>query len=149
MTPTQPTYLLGPEAGVGQSRDHSRIPLRHSRPHCLDGHRSKRANLVGAREGGFACQADGVVGLTNQKDEPKTILEDNIRLIGGNRKNYSVSDDALLALDDQLAILDEIQPDVTEKGSLVYDVPQRAVSGSQLQVEDLYSEQRGRIDLGL
>lgn len=89
------------------------------------------------------------LSLTNRKDEPATIAEDNIRLIGGNGKNYSVSDDALFAVDDQSFLLEEIQPDNTESGTLVYDVPTRAVSGSKLQVEDFFSESKGRIDLGL
>jgi hypothetical protein len=87
--------------------------------------------------------------LTNRKDEPATIAEDNIRLIGGNGKNYSVSDDALFALEDQSFLLEEIQPDNTEKGKLVYDIPESAVSRSKLQVEDFFSESKGRIRLGL
>lgn len=87
--------------------------------------------------------------LTNKKDEPATILEDNIRLIGGNGKNYSTSDDALFAVEDAGFILEEIQPDNTEKGTLVYDLPKKAVSGAQLQVSDLFSDSTARIELGL
>lgn len=88
--------------------------------------------------------------LTNRKDEPATILIDNIRVIGGNGKNYSVSDDAILAAgDDQLLLLDEIQPDVTERGTLVYDVPKKAINGARLQVKDLFSDSTGQIRLGL
>jgi hypothetical protein len=89
------------------------------------------------------------VCLTNRKNEPATILDDNIRLIGGNHKNYSTSDDALFALDDQSFVLDEIQPDVTECGTLVYDVPRQAISGSKLQVSDLFSDSTGEIRLGI
>ena len=87
--------------------------------------------------------------LTNTEDEPATISEDNIRLIGGNGKNYSTSDDAILALDDQPLIFEEIQPDVTEKGAFVYDLPPAAVSGAKLRVEDFWSESTADIDLGL
>jgi uncharacterized protein DUF4352 len=87
--------------------------------------------------------------LTNRKDEPATILEDNIRLIGGNGKNYSTSDDAILALGGQTFLLEEIQPDVTERGTLVYDVPKKALNGARLQVEDLFSNSKGQIRLGL
>ena len=87
--------------------------------------------------------------LTNRKDEPATILEDNIRLIGGNGKNYSVSDDALLAVDDQSFVLEEIQPDNTERGTLVYDLPRGAVDGARLEVSDLFSDAKGRVRLGL
>jgi Domain of unknown function (DUF4352) len=114
----------------------------------------RTTKTVGEQTYGTGAKANGrfvivKLSLTNRKNEPATILEDNIRLIGGNGKNYSVSDDALLALDDQLNILDEIQPDVTEKGSLVYDVPRGAVSGATLQVQDLFSDAKGRVRLGL
>lgn len=87
--------------------------------------------------------------LTNRKDEPATILDDNIRLVGGNGKNYSVSDDALLATEDQSIILEEIQPDNTERGTLIYDLPRGAVDGARLEVSDLFSDARGRVRLGL
>lgn len=87
--------------------------------------------------------------LTNRKDEPATILDDNMRPIGGNGKNYSTSDDALFALADQSFLLEEIQPDVRECGKLVYDVPRRAVSGSKLEVTDLFSDSKGQIRLGI
>jgi len=109
---------------------------------------------IGDKSIGLDEQANGVfvvvkLELTNRKPEPATILEDNIRLIGGNGKNYSVSDDAILALDDQTFAFEEIQPDNTEDGSLVYDVPKSATSGAKLQVEDLFSSQKGQIRLGL
>lgn len=85
-----------------------------------------------------------------RKDEPATILEDNLRLVGGNGSEYTVSTDASLALgDDSVLLLEKIQPDVTKKGKLIYDVPPKAVSGSVLQVDDLFSGSTGEIDLGL
>ncbi len=87
--------------------------------------------------------------LTNRKDEPATISESAIKVIGGNDKSYTTSSDALLAFDDQTFILEEIQPDVTKSATLVYDVPETAVDGAQLQVEDLFSDAKGRIRLGL
>ncbi len=87
--------------------------------------------------------------LTNKEDEPATILEDNIRLVGGNGKNYSTSDDALFAFPDQSFLLEEIQPDNSEKGVLVYDLPANAVSGAKIEVTDLFSDSKGQIDLGL
>jgi hypothetical protein len=89
------------------------------------------------------------VCLTNRKNEPATILDDNMRLIAGNDKNYSTSDDALFTLADQSFLLEEIQPDVRECGKLVYDVPKRVVSGSKLEVTDLFSDSKGQIRLGL
>jgi len=87
--------------------------------------------------------------LTNRKDEPATISEDVIKVIGSNGKQYSTSSDALLAFPDQTFILEEIQPDVTKSATLVYDLPESAVSGAKLQVEDLFSDAKGRVRLGL
>lgn len=86
--------------------------------------------------------------LTNREDEPATILEDNIRLIGGNGKSYSTSTDAILAVEDTF-LLEEIQPDVSQKGTLVYDLPPGAVKGAKLEATDLFSDSKAEIKLGL
>jgi hypothetical protein len=88
------------------------------------------------------------VQLTNEKSEPATIMSDALTLVGGNGSAYSTSDDALLAVDDQF-LLEEIQPGLSESGTLIYDVPPSAVDGAELQVEDLFSDEKGRIKLGL
>lgn len=88
------------------------------------------------------------LSLRNEKNEPATILSDALKVVGGNKSTYSTSDDALLAVEDQF-LLDEIQPGVTETGTLVYDLPDSALAGAELQVEDLFSDEKGRIDLGL
>jgi hypothetical protein len=88
------------------------------------------------------------IALTNRKDEPATILSENLKLVGGNGKQYTTSDDALLAVDKPL-LLEEIQPDNTEKGTLVYDLPAKAVKNATLRVEDLFSDSTAQIDLGL
>lgn len=88
------------------------------------------------------------VELTNEETEPSTILSENLVLIGGNDSRYTTSDDALFAVDDAL-FFDEIQPGNTEAGTLVYDLPPNAVKGAILQVEDLFSDSTGQIDLGL
>lgn len=111
------------------------------------------AQTLGDASIGTDVEANGTfvivkLTLTNRKDEPATIIEDNMRLIGGNGKNYSTSDDALLAVDDQF-LLEEIQPDNTESGSLVYDVPPAALDGARLRVEDLFSDSTAQIKLGL
>lgn len=99
------------------------------------------------------AQADGRfvivdLTLTNLKDEPATILGDAVRLVGGNGKEYTTDDDAIFAVDNPL-ILQEIQPDLSQKVVAVYDIPPGAVSGAKLQVKDLFSDSRGEIDLGL
>jgi len=87
--------------------------------------------------------------LTNEKDRPATVLVDAIRLIGGNKSSYSVSDDALGVVDQQSVIAEQVQPHLPEQGVLVYDLPRQAVAGSELQARDLFSKDRGRINLGL
>lgn len=99
-------------------------------------------------------QADGTfvlvyLTLTNEKDEPKTILEDAVRLVGGNGSEYTVDTDTLGAIDNGLVLLETIQPGLAKKVVAVYDVPPGAVSGSKLQVKDLFSDSKGEIDLGL
>ncbi len=89
------------------------------------------------------------VTLVNEKDEPATIMADALRVIGSNGSSYSTSDDALMAVDDQFSILDEIQPGLNETGTLVYDLPPDAVSGAKLEMSDLFSDQKGRVRLGL
>lgn len=88
------------------------------------------------------------VTLVNEKQEPATIMADALRIVGSNGASYSTSDDALLAVDDQF-ILEEIQPGLTERGTLVYDLPPSAVGGAQLEVQDLFSDETGRIKLGV
>ncbi len=88
------------------------------------------------------------VTLVNEKDEPATIMSDALRLIGSNGASYSTSDDALLAVDDQF-LLEEIQPGLTERGTLVYDLPPSALNGAHLEMSDLFSDAKGRVKLGL
>lgn len=112
----------------------------------------RTASSVGDEYSG--ATADGVfvivdLSLTNEKNEPATIFDDALRVVGANGASYSVSDDALFAVDDQLVGLEEIQPGLTQQGTLVYDLPQAAISGAELQVEDLFSDDKGRIALGL
>ena len=87
--------------------------------------------------------------LTNKKDEPATILEDNVRFIGGNGKQYTTDTDTLGQFDNGFFALEEIQPDVSRKVVAVYDVPRKAIKRSTLQVSDLFSDAKGTIELGL
>ncbi len=86
--------------------------------------------------------------LTNLEDEPATILEDAIRLVGGNGNEYTTDSDTFAAFDNQFTLLQEIQPDLPKKVVAVYDIPPGAVSGAKLQVKDLFSDSRAEIDLG-
>ncbi len=88
------------------------------------------------------------VELTNLKDETRTITSNAITLRTAKGNTYEASTDAIVALDDAI-FLEEIQPDLPEKGSLAFDVPPNQVSGSVLRVEDLFSDAYAEIDLGL
>ncbi len=99
-------------------------------------------------------KADGIfvvvkLTLTNEKDEPATIVADLVRLVGGNGKEYSVDTDALFAFDNALVLLEEIQPDLAKKVVAVYDIPPKAVAGAKLRVKDFWSDSAGEIDLAL
>ena len=86
--------------------------------------------------------------LTNLKNDTRTITSEAIKLVGGNGKTYDTDSDALFSVDDAL-LLEEIQPDLTQKGTLVYDIPPTATAGAKLRVEDLFSDDHGFVDLGL
>lgn len=97
--------------------------------------------------------ADGVfvvvrIELTNLRNDTRTILSNAIKLVGGNGKVYETDSDALFSVDDPL-ILEEIQPDLPQEGTVVYDIPPTAISGAKLRVEDLFSDAHGFIDLDL
>ena len=102
---------------------------------------------VGAQANGVFVLVD--LSLTNRKKEPATISESEIKLIGGNGSEYSQSTDAQFSLDNAFFILEEIQPGVTQTGTLVYDLPPKAVKGAMLRVEDFWSDSFGEIKLGL
>lgn len=112
----------------------------------------KTAQVLGS---GFTeVQADGVfvivqLTLTNERDDPRTILADNVRLVGGNQKEYSTDTDACLTIEDSLCLLEEIQPDLPKRVVAVYDIPASAVSGAKLRAKDLFSDEYGEIDLAL
>ena len=114
--------------------------------------RARTAQSVG---GDFSkTQADGTfvivdLTLTNLKDEPATILEDAVRLVGGNGKEYTTDTDTFAAFENQFTILQEIQPDLSKKVVAVYDIPPGAVKGAKLEVKDLFSDSRAAIRLGL
>lgn len=99
-------------------------------------------------------EADGVfvivkLTLENQKDEPATIVEDLVRLQGGNGKEYTTDFDAAIAFDNPLLLAEEIQPELAKKVVAVYDVPKKAVKGAKLLVKDFWTDSTGEIDLGL
>jgi hypothetical protein len=99
-------------------------------------------------------EADGIfvvvnLTLTNEKDDPRTILADAVRIIGGNGSEYTVDTEACISVENSFCLLEEIQPDLPKKLVAVYDIPPSAVSGAKLQASDLFSDEKGEINLGL
>ncbi len=105
----------------------------------------------------FKEEADGiyvVVELTieNTKDETKTFSDNAAKFIGANDKTYSTDFDGTVAAtgdDGEPLILEDMQPDVPKTGLLVFDVPEAAVKGGQLEVSDLFGRGEAYVDLGL
>jgi hypothetical protein len=105
----------------------------------------------------FKEEADGiyvVVELTieNTKDETKTFSDNAAKFIGANDKKYSTDFDGTVAAtgdDGEPLILEDMQPDVPKTGLLVFDVPEAAVKGGQLEVSDLFGRGEAYVDLGL
>lgn len=103
--------------------------------------------LVGARaDGRFVIVS---LKLTNNKDETKTFTESSARLRTRDGNEYETSDKTVLAFGDQSLLLKDIQPDLTARGKLAFDVPPNKVKGSTLVVEDLFGDGEITVDLGL
>lgn len=111
------------------------------------------AATIGEQEFGSGAKADGQfvivkLSLTNNKDETKTFSDSSAKLVTTDGKSYETSSDAIFAVEDSL-ILKDIQPDLTTKGTLVFDVPPAKVAGSKLVVEDLFGSGEITVALGL
>jgi hypothetical protein len=83
--------------------------------------------------------------LTNKAKEPVTLISKAPALVGGDGSAFPTSGDAL----HDRFLREEIQPGGSKRGSLVYDLPPSAFKGAALQIDDLSSDDKGRIRLGL
>lgn len=115
--------------------------------------KAETTNVVGDPELGGA-RADGMfvvvdLQLTNNKDETKTFTEANAKIKTTDDKEYETSDKAVLAFADQSLLLKDIQPDLTTKGKLAFELPPNKVSGSKLVIEDIFGDGKVTVDLGL
>jgi Domain of unknown function (DUF4352) len=104
-------------------------------------------DLLGARaDGTFVIVS---LNLTNNKDETKTFTDSSAKLKTSDGKEYETSDKAVLSFGDESLLLKDIQPDLTTRGKLAFDVPSSKLSGSKLVVEDLFGSGEIKVDLGL
>lgn len=105
----------------------------------------------------FKEEAGGVyvvvaITIQNTKDETKTFLDSAAVFVGSNGKKYSTDTDGTIAAsgdDGETLIFEDMQPDVPKSGILVFDVPEAAVEGGQLEVSDLFGRGEAYVDLGL
>lgn len=105
----------------------------------------------------FSEEAGGiyvVIELTieNTKGETKTFSDTAAKLVGSNEKKYSTDNDGTFAAigdDGEALIFEDMQPDVPKTGILVFDVPEDAAKGAQLEVSDLFGRGTAYVDLGL
>jgi hypothetical protein len=104
-------------------------------------------SLGGARTDGTFVVVD--LQLTNNKSETKTFTDSSAKIETSDGKQYAASDKTVLAFGDQSLLLRDIQPDLTAKGKLAFELPPSKVSGSKLVIEDLYGDGQIKVDLGL
>ena len=88
------------------------------------------------------------LAITNHKDETKTftIAPSSSRLRDGNK--YETSTDAEMSLDKSL-MLEDIQPDLTTRGQLAFDLPEKKLNGAKLVIEDFWGQGKVKVNLGL
>lgn len=104
-------------------------------------------DLGGARADGMFVVVD--LELTNNKDETKTFTESSAKIETSDGKKYETSDKTVIAFGDESLLLKDIQPDLTAKGKLAFDLPPNKTSGSTLVIEDLFGSGEIKVDLGL
>jgi hypothetical protein len=87
--------------------------------------------------------------LTNNKDETKTFTDGAAKVRTTDGNEYEGSNDAMMAFGDDSLFLKEIQPDLTTRGKLAFDIPPSKVHGSTLVIEDLFGRGEVTVDLNL
>jgi hypothetical protein len=135
-------------------------PVKVGEPVELEGTRYTVESVKTSKSVGdefFSEEAGGVyviVRLTieNTKDETKTFSDSAAKFVGSNDKKYSTDNDGTFAAigdGNDTLIFEDMQPDVPKTGLLVFDVPEAAVKGGQLEVSDLFGRGEAYVDLGL
>jgi hypothetical protein len=113
----------------------------------------KTTRTLGDQEYGMGEKANGtfvIVGLelTNNKNETKTFMDNGAKIVTKDGSKYESSTDASFELKDDL-MMEDIQPDLTTKGHIGYDVPESKLAGAKLVIEDLWGHGEVTVDLGL
>ena len=102
----------------------------------------------------FGERADGMfvvvtLQLTNNKDETKTFSDTSAKIKTSDGNEYETSSDAVFAFGDDSLLLKDIQPDLTARGKIAFELPPSKVSGSTLVIEDIFGSGEIKVDLGL
>ncbi len=100
----------------------------------------------GARADGTFVIVD--LELTNNKDETKTFTDASAKIETADGNEYETSDKTVLAFGNEGLLLKDIQPDLTTRGKLAFELPSGKVAGSTLVVEDLFGDGEIKVDLG-
>jgi hypothetical protein len=110
----------------------------------------KTGHEIGGQYGAKSNGVFVVVGLelTNNKDETKTFMDNSATLVTMDGNRYETSTDASIYLDDSL-LLEDIQPDLTTRGHIGFDVPAGKVPGAKLVIEDIWGNGEVAVNLGL
>jgi hypothetical protein len=113
----------------------------------------RTTKTLGDQEYGLGEKANGTfvvvdLQITNRKNETKTFMDNSAKLVTKDGNAYESSTEASMSLKDDL-MLEDIQPDLTTKGSIGYDVPEPKVPGAKLVIEDLWGDGEVTIKLGL
>jgi hypothetical protein len=113
----------------------------------------RTTKTLGDQEYGMGEKANGTfvvvdLALTNNKDETKTFMDNGAKIVTADGSKYEADTDASIQLEDSL-MLEDIQPDLTTKGQIGYDIPESKLSGAKLVIEDLWGHGEVTVDLGL
>jgi hypothetical protein len=88
------------------------------------------------------------LAITNHKNETKTFTSSTAKLKTRDGNEYETSTDAEMSLKKSL-MLEEIQPDLTTRGQLGFDVPESKLHGAKLIIEDIWGNGKVKVKLGL
>jgi hypothetical protein len=101
----------------------------------------------------YCAKADGsyvvaTLALTNNKNETKTFMDESAKLVTKDGNSYAADTDASIQLDHSL-LMEDIQPDLTKRGTIAFDVPPSKLAGAKLVIKDFWGHGQVTIDLGL
>lgn len=104
-------------------------------------------DVLGQRADGKFVIVD--LALTNNKDETKTFTQAAAHIATADGKKYETTDTAVLAFGDESLLMRDIQPELTARGKLAFDLPPSKIDGAKLVIEDLSGNGEITVDLDI